>query len=146
MQGVSFQSWQDRGTVWGRQDAEAFIDISSLLIWIFKHIVYKDELADSNWTLYYCIKVIQSIIRHHSIKSVMKEHQLFSPVCVLGGRFYSGVISVSWCTTTLVTDMSGCCSFASFIAWAKACRPGQKWQKKPHQLIFLMSTKNIINK
>lgn len=29
---------------------------------------------------------------------------------------YSGLISVSWCTTTLVTDMSGCCSFASLMA------------------------------
>lgn len=28
----------------------------------------------------------------------------------------SGVISVSLCTTTLVTDMSGCCSLASFMA------------------------------
>lgn len=28
----------------------------------------------------------------------------------------SGVISVSLCTTTLVTDMSGCCSLASLIA------------------------------
>lgn len=27
-----------------------------------------------------------------------------------------GVISVSLCTTTLVTDMSGCCSLASFMA------------------------------
>lgn len=32
----------------------------------------------------------------------------------------SGVISVSLCTTTLVTDMSGCCSLASLIAWASA--------------------------
>lgn len=32
----------------------------------------------------------------------------------------SGVISVSLCTTTLVTDMSGCCSLASFMAWARA--------------------------
>lgn len=29
---------------------------------------------------------------------------------------HSGVISVSWCTTTLVTDMSGCCSLASLMA------------------------------
>lgn len=33
---------------------------------------------------------------------------------------YSGEISVSWCTTTLVTDISGCCSFASLMALAKA--------------------------
>lgn len=32
----------------------------------------------------------------------------------------SGVISVSLCTTTLVTDMSGCCSLASLMAWARA--------------------------
>lgn len=32
----------------------------------------------------------------------------------------SGVISVSLWTTTLVTDMSGCCSLASLIAWASA--------------------------
>lgn len=32
----------------------------------------------------------------------------------------SGVISVSLWTTTLVTDMSGCCSLASLIAWARA--------------------------
>lgn len=38
-----------------------------------------------------------------------------------GSPSYSGVISVSWCTTTLVTDMSGCCSLASLIARAKAC-------------------------
>ena len=29
--------------------------------------------------------------------------------------------SVSLCTTTLVTDMSGCCSLASLMAWASAC-------------------------
>lgn len=38
---------------------------------------------------------------------------------------YSSAISVSWCTTTLVTDMSGCCSFAAFIACART------W-KRPH--------------
>lgn len=30
--------------------------------------------------------------------------------------------SVSLCTTTLVTDMSGCCSLASLMAWASACQ------------------------
>lgn len=30
--------------------------------------------------------------------------------------------SVSLCTTTRVTDMSGCCSLASLMAWASACQ------------------------
>lgn len=41
----------------------------------------------------------------------------------------SGVISVSLCTTTLVTDMSGCCSLASFMAWARAYIRGVQCQE-----------------
>lgn len=43
----------------------------------------------------------------------------------------SGVISVSLCTTTLVTDMSGCCSLASFMAWARACMWKCSARRKP---------------
>ncbi|KAJ8385905.1 hypothetical protein AAFF_G00178670 [Aldrovandia affinis] len=38
----------------------------------------------------------------------------------------SSASSVSLWTTTRVTDMSGCCSLASFIAWANACTPGSQ--------------------
>lgn len=36
----------------------------------------------------------------------------------------SSASSVSLWTTTLVTDMSGCCSLASLMAWASACSTG----------------------
>lgn len=40
----------------------------------------------------------------------------------------SSASSVSLWTTTLVTDMSGCCSLASLMAWARACRT----MRQPH--------------
>lgn len=47
---------------------------------------------------------------------------LWHVVSLLTQPCYSSAISVSWCTTTLVTDMSGCCSFAAFMAWARTCK------------------------
>lgn len=50
-------------------------------------------------------------------KSVTKPKPGPGPLSYLGQSSpSSGVISVSLCTTTLVTDMSGCCSLASFMA------------------------------
>lgn len=41
--------------------------------------------------------------------------------------------SVSLCTTTLVTDMSGCCSLASRMAWASACQGQERAQSAEEQ-------------
>lgn len=49
--------------------------------------------------------------------SLEKQHP---PLTCAQSSPSSGLISVSLWTTTLVTDMSGCCSLASLIAWASA--------------------------
>lgn len=52
-------------------------------------------------------------LSHASSVSVWEKSQ---PLTCGQSSPSSGVISVSLCTTTLVTDMSGCCSLASLIA------------------------------
>ena len=44
--------------------------------------------------------------------------------------------SVSLCTTTLVTDMSGCCSLASLMAWASACRVRREHGEQRKRFFF----------
>ena len=44
--------------------------------------------------------------------------------------------SVSLCTTTLVTDMSGCCSLASLMAWASACGVRRQHGEQRKRIFF----------
>lgn len=54
-----------------------------------------------------------AVLTKQKKKERKKENYLI--IYVAGLAIYSA-ISVSWWTTTLVTDMSGCCSFASLMA------------------------------